>query len=174
MDQDLYSELIKGIDEENAVGLLKTMIAIKSENPFLEEPRPGYREKEMAEFLAEQMRSLGLEVTWKEIRPGRPNVFGSWKGTGAGKTLMLAGHMDTARTEGYPDAYEAKVVDGKVYGRGSCDMKAALAAYLEVARLLKEAKVKLQGHLIIGGSEWTQGGPGDHRRAHGAYGLSCQ
>jgi len=86
------------------------------------------------------------------VRPSRPNVFGYVDGTPEGFTLMLAGHTDTARTTGYPDAYEDKFQDGKIYGRGSCDMKAALAAYLAVAKALKESGLRLRGNLIICGN----------------------
>lgn len=151
MNHSLFAQLIKGIDERNVEDLLKTMITIKSENPFHEEPRNGYREKEMADFLGAQMSQVGLRVEFREVRRGRPNVFGHLKGHGKDQTLMLAGHMDTARTDGYSDAYLVKSEDGKIFGRGSCDMKAALAAYLEVVRILREAKVKLKGGLIVGG-----------------------
>jgi acetylornithine deacetylase/succinyl-diaminopimelate desuccinylase family protein len=151
MRTELYTELIGGIDAENLVSLLKAMISIRSENPFDEEPRDGFREKEMAEYFLGQMECLGLEVSSRDVRPGRPNVFGLRKGVGNGPTLMLGGHMDTATTDNYPDAYEMKVEDGKVFGRGSCDMKAALASYLEVVRIIKEADLKLRGDLIVAG-----------------------
>jgi acetylornithine deacetylase len=130
---------------------LMEMIAIKSENPFDEEPRQGYREKEMGEYLADRMSELGMEVTCRDVLPGRPNVFGTIKGTGTGPTLMLAGHMDTARSDGYDTAYDVHEKNGLIHGRGACDMKAAIAAYLEVARLLKESKTTLRGDLIIAG-----------------------
>ncbi len=151
MDKNLYNQLIGIIDERFLLNKLKEMIAIKSENPFDEEPREGYREKEMGQYMCEAMRDLGLEVTSKDVRADRPNVFGFRKGSGNGSTLILCGHLDTARTDGYPDAYMAEERDGKIFGRGSCDMKAALAANLEVVRLLKIAEVDLKGNLILAG-----------------------
>lgn len=77
---------------------------------------------------------------------------------------MLAGHLDTVGTEGYDDPFEPRVDHGRVYGRGSCDMKAALAAYLAVARLLINSDIKLTGDLIIAGiadEEWKLGGSRD-------------
>jgi len=151
MDKNLYDQLMGIIDEQFLLGKLKEMIAIRSENPFDEEPREGYREKEMGEFMCEALRDFELEVSSKDVRPDRPNVFGFRKGSGNGPTLILCGHLDTARTDGYPDAYKVIEKDGKIYGRGSCDMKAALAAKLEVARLLKIADADLRGHLILAG-----------------------
>ena len=129
MNKELYHTLIAAIDERFLLERLKEMIAIKSENPFDEEPRAGYREKEMGQYFAEIMSSLGLEVEYRYVQPDRPNVFGYRKGAAGSMTLMLAGHMDTARTDGYDAAYDVKEEKGKIFGRGSCDMKAALAAW---------------------------------------------
>jgi acetylornithine deacetylase len=148
----LYGKLEAGLDPEWGIRVLKEMVAIRSENPFHDDPEAGFREKEMAEYLSEQMSSLGLRVEMQEVKPLRPNVFGYLEGSEGGFTLMLAGHMDTARTTGYSDAYDVKFEDGKIYGRGACDMKAALAAYLLVAKVLKESGVRLKGNLILCGN----------------------
>jgi acetylornithine deacetylase/succinyl-diaminopimelate desuccinylase family protein len=151
MDTKLIDELTREVDERILIQHLAEMVAIKSENPFDEEPREGFREKEMADYFMEQMHRLGLEVSSRDVRPHRPNVFGLRKGTGKAISIMLAGHMDTARTDGYPDAYDIREVDGKIYGRGACDMKAALAANLEVVRILNKAGVNLKGDLYLAG-----------------------
>jgi len=151
MDKNLYAQLIGMIDAQLLVTKLTEMVAIRSENPFDEEPREGYREKEMGAYLCEAMRHLDLEVNSKDVRPCRPNVFGFRKGRGDGPTLILCGHLDTARTDGYLDAYKVEEKDGRIFGRGACDMKAALAAYLEVARILRLGDVDLKGHLILAG-----------------------
>jgi acetylornithine deacetylase len=151
MDLDLYKSLVASIDNTYVLERLQEMIVIRSENPFDSEPRAGYREAEMGQYYGEMMTANGLEVQFREIKNGRSNVFGFRKGQGGGITLMLAGHLDTAPTEDYADAYKVKHENGKVYGRGACDMKAALAAYLEVVRILNAARLKLKGNLIIGG-----------------------
>ena len=147
----MYECLAAGIDSTSLADSLREMILIKSENPFHEEPREGYREREMGEYLAERMSAFGMEVSSRNVRPGRPNVFGLIPGSSGVPGLMLAGHMDTARTDGYPEAYAVTVAGGKIRGRGSCDMKAALAVYLEVVRLLREAGVKLKRGLYVTG-----------------------
>jgi len=151
LDDTLIDELMNRVDNRFLIDRLKEMVAIKSENPFDQEPVVGFREKEMAEYYAQQMHQLGMEVSSREVRPGRPNVFGFRKGTGEGPALMLAGHLDTARTDGYPEAYNVQESDGRICGRGACDMKAALAAYLEVVRLLNQGSIKLKGHLYLAG-----------------------
>jgi len=151
MDIDIYNKLSAEINQKRLVKSLCELVGIRSENPFDAEPREGFREKEIGEYYSEVMNQLGLDVTYKEVQPGRPNVFGFRKGSDDGNTLMLAGHLDTVDTEGYDNAYDAKFENGKIYGRGSCDMKGALAAYLEVVRLINDADVSLKGNLIIGG-----------------------
>jgi acetylornithine deacetylase/succinyl-diaminopimelate desuccinylase family protein len=148
----LYEKLEKGIDKEWIRRVLQEMVSIRSENPFYESPAAGFREREMAEYLSDCMTSLGLRVEQQEVRPHRPNVFGHLSGTGGRFSLMLAGHTDTARTTGYADAYHVKFGDGKIYGRGACDMKAALAAYLAVVKVLKEGDLRLKGNLILCGN----------------------
>ena len=136
---------------------LKEMIAIPSDNPMAGEPRPGHREKELGEYYLEQMSQLGMAVSSRDAAPGRPNVFGTRQGAGERPSLMLCGHLDTVPAEGYEEAYCAREADGRIYGRGSCDMKAGLACYLEVVRLLQEADVQLQGTLMLCGvadEEW--------------------
>lgn len=142
---------LKELNENRLVGDLRDMIAIPSVNPFDEEPRPGFREKELAEFYCDSMAEIGLEVGFHEVVLGPPNVRGILRGQGDGPSLMLSGHLDTVGCENYPDALVPRVADGRVYGRGACDMKAALAAYLEAARLLKASGFALSGDLIITG-----------------------
>lgn len=151
MDTELFHELIASIDEERLVQRLCELLAIRSENPFDSAPREGFREKEIGEYYCEMMSQLGLDVICNEIQPGRLNVFGRKKGSGEKCSLMLAGHLDTVDTRGYENAYNITVEKGKVSGRGACDMKGALAAYLEAYQLIHDSGVRLEGHLIIGG-----------------------
>jgi acetylornithine deacetylase len=150
-ETDESPAFLKELNENRLVSDLRDMIAIPSINPFDTEPRPGFREKELAEFYCGRMAEIGLEVSAHYAAPGRPNVWGIFRGQGDGPSLMLSGHLDTVGCENYPDALIPRVAEGRVYGRGSCDMKAALAAYLEVARLLKESGIGLKGDLIITG-----------------------
>jgi acetylornithine deacetylase len=80
------------IDESGTVELLKDLIRINSVNSTLVEGAPG--EAEITEYIAEFMRSIGLETQVTEIAPGRPNAIGVVKGSGDGPTLLLNGHMD--------------------------------------------------------------------------------
>ncbi|AHM02476.1 Acetylornithine deacetylase [Roseibacterium elongatum DSM 19469] len=130
---------------------LTGMVAIASINPFGAPPRPGHREAEMAADLRTRLEALGLETGLDEIAPGRPNVWGRLKGQGGGPTVLLAAHLDTVGIEGYDGALVPRVEAGRVHGRGSCDMKAALACYLETIRQIRERRLTLSGDVLIAG-----------------------
>jgi len=150
-DHDTFASLCNKIDASRLTEDLKTMISIPSMNPFQRKARKGYREQEMAEFYCDQMSTLGLEVGTRDVIPGRPNVWGVLKGNWGGSSLMLSGHLDTVGDDNYPDAFVPKVDNNRVFGRGACDMKDALASYLEVVRVIREANITLNGDLILTG-----------------------
>lgn len=82
----------------------------------------------------------------------RPNVVGIFKGTGGGKSLILSGHIDTVPYNesewGFPPL-SGTIHEGRMYGRGTVDMKAGLAAMVMAIAALKKAGVKLKGDVII-------------------------
>lgn len=145
---------MSAIDRDQLVADLSGMIRCQSVNTFGRasplDPDGG-AEAKMADLLEQHLRELGLEVGSHEVLPGRRNVWGTLKGRGTGPTVLLAGHLDTVGVEGYAAPFEPVVKDGKIYGRGACDMKAGLAAYLEVVRHLHRTGTRLSGDLIIAG-----------------------
>ncbi len=127
------------------------LVSVRSVNPFYDPPEPGRREQEFADDLLRRLETLGLETGRRELVPGRPNVWGRLKGRGPGPSVMLAAHMDTFGVDGYENPFDPVIQSDCVFGRGSCDMKAALACYLETVRLLRENEFALDGDLIIAG-----------------------
>ena len=83
----------------------------------------------------------------------RPDVMGTLKGSGGGRSLILNGHIDVVTVEPESDwthdPFGAEVVDGKIYGRGACDMKGGLIASLSAIQCLIEAGVPLKGDVIF-------------------------
>ena len=110
----------------DVIPLLERLVEIDSVNPGL----GGGGEDEIAMFVAEWAGGAGLEVELDEAAPGRPNVIATAKGSGGGRTLLLNGHLDTVGHEGMAAPLEPRVEDGRLYGRGSYDMKGGLAACL--------------------------------------------
>ncbi|MDG1416124.1 MAG: M20 family metallopeptidase [Alphaproteobacteria bacterium] len=128
---------------------LMEMVRIPSVNPFDGEMPSPAPEEAMAQLYEGKLAALGLEVESTPVSHGRRNVWGRLKGSGSGPTIMLAGHMDTVGVEGYDGPFDPFIKDGKMHGRGACDMKAGLAAYLEVVRRLQAADNGLSGDLIL-------------------------
>lgn len=135
------------IDRSFLVDLTRAQVAIDSRNPSLVPGGPG--EGEAAMHLAGVMRDLGLETELIEVAPGRFNVVGRLAGSGGGRTLLLNGHLDTVGVEGMAAPFSADVRDGRVYGRGSQDMKGSLAAMVATAKALIDGGVTLRGDLLV-------------------------
>jgi acetylornithine deacetylase len=125
------------------------LVQINSANPGLWADGAG--EAEIAKYLGQVMRPLGMEVHLDEVAPQRYNAVGMLKGTGGGRTLMWNGHLDTVGPNGMSQPFKAQVQDGKLYGRGSQDMKGSLAAMLSSLRALQEAEIRLKGDIILAG-----------------------
>jgi acetylornithine deacetylase/succinyl-diaminopimelate desuccinylase-like protein len=143
------------IDRQRIVDDLVEMIQCESVNPFDAAPTAGNREAEFAELYLRKMADAGLEVGSHEVVAGRSNVWGRLTAqgplAGTGLSVMLAGHLDTVGVDGYDQPFSAHINEGRVFGRGACDMKAALAAYLEVIRVLRAGGVALTGDVLIAG-----------------------
>jgi acetylornithine deacetylase len=133
-------------DRARFVDLLSRLVRINSINPAFGD---GTNEAELAAFVAGEMEGLGMETRRLEPEPGRVSVLGRLPGAGGGPSLMLYAHLDTVGIEGMADPFSGEERDGRVYGRGSYDMKAGLAACLAAVRTLRDAGVRLRGDLLI-------------------------
>lgn len=137
------------IDDQYLTQTAADLVAIDSRNPSLTPGSPG--EAEAAAYTARALTALGAEVTVYDAAPGRPNVIGRLRGRGGGPTLLLNAHLDTVGVDGMAAPFAATVRDGRLYGRGSQDMKGSLAAMLAAARALVDGGVTLAGDLLITG-----------------------
>jgi acetylornithine deacetylase len=128
------------------ISLLRDLIAIDSVNPSLVSGAAG--EARIADAIASHLRQLGLDAELQEIAPGRPNVVGVLEGSRPGRSLILCGHTDTVGVAGMEAPFQPEERDGRIYGRGSQDMKAGVAAMIDAARLARERGFDA-GRLII-------------------------
>ncbi|MDQ2855717.1 MAG: ArgE/DapE family deacylase [Acidobacteriota bacterium] len=129
------------------ISLLRDLIAIDSVNPSLVPGGAG--EKEIAAAVESYLRTIGMDVTLTEVAPGRQNVVGVLEGQRPGKSLMFCGHLDTVGVEGMDHPFDPVARDGRIYGRGSGDMKGGLAAMLEAAGTLAQNGGWGSGRLIV-------------------------
>jgi acetylornithine deacetylase len=129
-----------------AIRLLRDLVAIDSVNPSLVPGAAG--EGAIASAIAEHLRRLGLDVEIQDVAPGRPNVIGVLEGRARGRSLMLCGHVDTVGVEGMAAPFDPVERDGRLYGRGSQDMKGGVAAMIDAARTIA-AEGLHAGRLIV-------------------------
>lgn len=140
------------IDNDYLEKTLAGLVRINSINPFFtqgEERRTD--ESAIATYLAGELERLGMRVTSHEPEPGRVSVVGTLPGTGGGRSLLLYGHMDTVNVEGMAAPFSAEVRDGRMYGRGTYDMKGGLAACVAAAKAVIDSGVRLAGDLSVVG-----------------------
>jgi succinyl-diaminopimelate desuccinylase len=127
------------IDADALVAFTQALVRV----PSVYDPSTGRCEEPAALLVAEQMRSFGWTPVLEEVAPGRPNVIAVVEGGLPGPTLLLEGHTDVV-TEGdlagwTVDPFGAEIRDGRLYGRGSADMKAGVAAMLFATRAVADA-----------------------------------
>ena len=136
------------IDEKELLQVVQDLISIESVNPELS--GTGNGEHLIAEHIGNYLTKMGLEVRYQEIKPKRVNVIGVLKGSGEGKSIMLNGHTDTVGISGMDiEPLNPLFKDGKVYGRGSFDMKSGLGAMLIAVKSIKDAGLKPKGDVIL-------------------------
>ncbi|HEY8407317.1 MAG TPA: M20/M25/M40 family metallo-hydrolase [Gaiellaceae bacterium] len=111
------------------VELASRLVAVESVNPALVPGGAG--ERAAAALVAEWCTERGLDV--EVVGDERPSVIARRRGSGGGRSLLLNGHLDTVGVAGMTAPFQPRVEDGRLYGRGSYDMKGALAALLVAA-----------------------------------------
>ncbi len=146
----------RSVSKAEIEGLTKSLVRIPSHSQV------PTREKEVAEFLNEYLVGEGIDSRLRQVEKDRPNVIAVVKGSGRGRSLMLNGHTDTVPPyEMDIPPFTPKVADGKLFGRGSLDMKGGLASMAMTLVALDRAKVSLQGDLylaaVVGEEERSEG-----------------
>jgi acetylornithine deacetylase len=121
----------------DAVDILKDLVAIPSVNPMGRDVSgPEYLETRLSDYLEKFFRNLGVECQRIEVLPGRDNVIARFdrprgSRTGSNVTILLDAHQDTVPVEGMTiDPFVPAIKDGRLYGRGACDVKGGMAAIL--------------------------------------------
>jgi acetylornithine deacetylase len=135
------------IDSDFVTETLQDLVRINSVNPHLSPEGKG--EAEIASYIAETLRGLGVEVFVHEPRPGRPSVVAIVRGSGGGRSLMLNAHIDTVGVEGMPEPFSGAIRGRRLFGRGAYDMKGSVAACIGAMKALAEADDRLPGDVML-------------------------
>ena len=140
-----HKTLLSRIDEAEVVGLCRDLVQLKSVNP------PG-GELPVAEYAARTLTEVGLSTELVPLGPNRASLVARLRGSGELPALVYCGHLDVVPIgieTWQHDPFAAEVSQGKVWGRGSTDMKGGIAAMLVAARALALAKLPLLGDLVL-------------------------
>ncbi|MDX6438210.1 MAG: acetylornithine deacetylase, partial [Gaiellaceae bacterium] len=157
--------------EADLVELVRTLVGWDTTSVDL---APGSAHTENQEgplqaWVAERLAAIGAEVDHWEPDPaqfvghpmmppwhhwaGRPLTVGTVRGSGGGRSLVINGHIDVVsageETRWASPPFAAEVRDGRIYGRGACDMKGGVGAALFALEALHAAGVELQGDVIF-------------------------
>lgn len=116
------------------------------------------RELAFAQRVAAELERCGADdVHLEEVAPGRPIVWSVSRGSGSGPSLMLAGHLDTVRVDGWrerwagterEDPFGAPIVDGAVWGRGAADLKGGVAMVIAALSAVHRSDEQLAGDVV--------------------------
>lgn len=134
------------LDPGDARALASALVRIDSRNPTLAPGAPG--ERECAQFLGDVLHEWGFHVELQDVVPGRPNLIARIGSPRGGRSLMFNGHLDVVGTENMDHApWSAEERDGRMYGRGSADMKGGVAAMC--AGAWRAARAGIRGEIFI-------------------------
>ena len=124
------------VDHEGVVAFAQALVR----TPSVHDPARGWNETAVAHLVADQLAGWGWRPVLEEVAPGRPNVICVVEGGLPGPTLLFEGHSDVV-TEGDPagwtvDPFGGEIAGGRLWGRGSADMKSGVASMLFAAHAL--------------------------------------
>lgn len=123
------------INETRAINFLQSLIEINTINP------PG-DEKYLAEFIKSYVERHGLTAFLKPVTKNRDNIIVTLSGKKKNPSLIFSGHLDTVpignENKWNTNPFSGEVIDGKLYGRGACDMKGGVASLIQSMIIMKE------------------------------------
>ncbi len=154
--KERISDAMESLQEELTV-FAQEIVRIPTENP------PGRCYPECAEAIGNMMKKIGMEVEMIQV-PGerlselaplgerlpRVSVLGKWVGPEKSPVIHFTGHYDVvpAGTGWTHDPFSGKVLDGRLYGRGSSDQKSGVVSQIFAIYALKKAGISLKGTVI--------------------------
>lgn len=148
---DATSRALAHLDADGMLAFLAELV--RTPSVFLP-GMPGANEERAARLVHGLLSEWGLRPLWDEVAPGRPNVIADLPGRlGGGPTLIFEGHTDVVtpgdRAAWHYDPFGAVVEGRRMYGRGTADMKAGVAAMLFAVRALQLAGAPFAGRIRL-------------------------
>ncbi|GAB7388958.1 ArgE/DapE family deacylase [Bacillaceae bacterium] len=155
----LFHDLVDRVQPEELEELLFQLIRIESH-----QETPGW-EANLVAFIKEYLEREKIDVELQAVLAERENLIARIRGNGTGPVLVFNGHTDTVPPYEMEDPFLPRKKNGRIYGRGSVDMKGALAAMIGVLLALKRGGVQLEGDVVFAATI------GEESYSPGAYHL---
>jgi acetylornithine deacetylase len=142
---------------DDLVSFLSKYTRFKSINPDMLTDRTATQLRQCQNWLKDQLESWGIfdEVRSLSVDPEQPNIVARLKGHGEGPALLFNGHSDVVPvTDEQAEAWSlgtpwgGQIVEGKVCGRGTSDMKGGNAAFLWAIKALADEGIRMRGDLL--------------------------
>jgi acetylornithine deacetylase len=109
-----------------------------------------YLEHRVTDYLEDYFRGLGVPYERQPVAPQRDNIVAHLEVPGAARTLLLEAHQDTVPVDGMTiDPFGGVIANGRLYGRGACDIKGGLAAMLSAFTRLARDKSRASMNVIL-------------------------
>lgn len=125
--------------------LAQQLVRLDTTNP------PG-REMPAIALLEERLKAAGFETRVVPYQEDRGHLVARLKGEGRCPGLLLSGHVDVVPTGELPwktDPLGGEMIEGRIYGRGACDMKGGMAALVVAAEAIARSGKKPRGDLVL-------------------------
>jgi acetylornithine deacetylase len=147
---DLRRRLLDAVEEDEVVDLLQGAIGV---------PSVTGQEAAFGQWVGDRLRDAGADdVESFDFRPGRPDVWGRFRGAGSGRRLMFLNHLDTVHGEGWSDRWRGTpnespfagaVIDREIYGRGAGDVKAGISTAISAMQTIGRAGLRPAGDVVM-------------------------
>jgi succinyl-diaminopimelate desuccinylase len=146
--QAVYKEILEKAEQkkDQLVRFTQDLVRIKSVNGI-------NKEEDVARVLISKLNELDFELEVYEYVEGRPCIIATVRGNKPGPRLMCYSHMDTVpewdASLWSADPFGAEVIDGKIYGRGTCDHKSEIVSLIVAYEILREMGTEFSGELVF-------------------------
>ena len=128
------------MSKDQLISDTSALVAFASQNPPGDEAGP-------ARWLAERLAGTAGDVRVDDLGAGRANCVAEWH-LGEGPTIVLCSHLDVVPAD-YPGAWSPELRGGRLYGRGACDAKGAVAAFVATIERILADPSGVQGTIIL-------------------------
>lgn len=143
----MEQQVLSRIDHQGLIELTQRLIRFETINPPADY-------SEIAPYLQKVLSDTGMEAHILEGTPGKKNAFALWRGASEKKVLLLSGHTDVVPAgdlkQWEHDPFKGEIHNDWLWGRGSVDMKAAIAAQIFAAKAVIESKIPLSSSFMLG------------------------